>query len=837
MDKIFRLMNKLRKALDTIALGYSQGNCSIDTLIKACEFYKNKNNIVDSYDYEILIAKSCIDAINGVKQDPEIMKAIVPGQTKVVDGVLYVYSATKVGSKMQYDWHVVRKGTKTQAEIGRGAKLSDTSIQGKQKYVNDLFPNDLSKLTIVKTLGGSTGAKLVQDADGNQYVLKKGSNTNSDHIKGEYLANQLYGILGLRTPDYELYDDNGEAVLLSRFISGTHVPRSTDFAKMAEGFMSDVLLANWDVYQNDNCLVNDANGAIYRVDNGGCLNFRAQGAQKTFDGNVFDTWKSMQKYNPGISNQLTEDDQLAQIDVLTKKRDDIVNYLKEIGEDSLAKIMSDRFDGLKQISSELQKTKTIKAQKVAAKLGQIQPRNLKPEDEMYAEIDEKRIEEIVDDTAKQVNCKADDNRLLTAQDKQGWALLANICKERGFDARPEVVDEKKFWELRKKTEHPLMMRGFDNQSYLEDFKFSDFCHFGTYGIWGQGIYAHSDDRSVRTSSDKHAAAPVDNKSDETNWKQSEIYSKSSESAVGYANGHEDNVAKMVWAPGARVVSSEDLLDEIKKSGQKPLTAKAKKLKKEMDEIKAEWTKAELALINIGDTVKKSVFKQMGYDEQAVAGMTDYFQNINWNSRNAQGKRNYPMFDEAVIGKIKPCVEKCGGTAEILNAGQDDEQIRIEKGNETLYISKYSWNNNAVKQKNQFTAPYHYQAEKFMTFFNTNFTKPVYEAVNKEVNTGKTARELQDSVSKLKTAYYKTETDYNNEITSVPSAGGKADIYSRIYNQVKDCSYGTSGNSHKSLIGIYAALKGYDGIYQPDGNGSRHGFTIILNRSKIITSVQ
>ena len=31
--------------------------------------------------------------------------------------------------------------------------------------------------------------------------------------------------------------------------------------------------------------------------------------------------------------------------------------------------------------------------------------------------------------------------------------------------------------------------------------------------------------------------------------------------------------------------------------------------------------------------------------------------------------------------------------------------------------KYSWNNNAVKQKNQFTAPYHYQAQKFTTFFD------------------------------------------------------------------------------------------------------------------------
>ena len=111
--------------------------------------------------------------------------------------------------------------------------MDNAKITAKQKYINDLFPNDLSTLKEIKTLGGSTGAKLVEDNDGNQYVLKRGKNTNSDHVRAEYLSNQLYGVLGLRTPDYELYEDNGEAVLLSRFIQGTHVPNIRDFDKMA----------------------------------------------------------------------------------------------------------------------------------------------------------------------------------------------------------------------------------------------------------------------------------------------------------------------------------------------------------------------------------------------------------------------------------------------------------------------------------------------------------------------------------------------------------------------------------------------------------------------------
>lgn len=828
-------MDNLFKALETIALGYSQGDCSVDTLIKASNNYKIKKNIVDDYYYELMVTKSCIDSINRVPQDSEIIKSIVPGQTKVIDGVLYIYSATKKGSKTEYDWHVVRKGVKTNAEIGRGSKLTEKDIQGKQKYLNELFPNDLSSLKVVKQLNGSTGAQLVEDSDGNQYVLKRGKNTNSDHVKSEYLSNQLYSIMGLRTPDYELYDDNGEAVLLSRFIQGTHVPNSSDFDKMSKGFIADALLANWDVYQNDNCLIKNATGDVFRVDNGGCLKYRAQGKIKTFDGDVYDTWKSMSKYNPGIFNLLSEDDQLEQINDILKKKDDVVNFLKESGEDELADIMSLRFDGLKRISDELTFQKNNKAQIAAAKLGKITPRTLKSNDEMYAELSEEDISQILDDTAKQVGRKVDDKGILTATDSRGWALLGNICKKRGFDARPEVLSEEDFWKRRSTTKWPMMFRGFSvGQKGVDDFKFNDWCHFGEYGIWGQGVYAHSDDNShMGSKKDQKSSQLVDLKCTEKNWKSAKSYSGSGESAIGYSSG--SAAVKMYWHPDANVISSEDLLDEIKQIGKTANSSpKAKQLKKELDEIKSEWTKNELALINIEDVVKKQVYSTIGYDEDSVADLTDFLSNANWGSRNAQGNRNYPMFDEVVLGKIKPCVEKCGGKTELLNSGRDDEQLHIEIGNNDIYISKYSWNNNAVKQKNQFTSPYHFQAERFMTFFDTNCVKVAHDAVQKELKEGKKSKELQEAIAQNKKDYYDKQKEYDEE-TKVTSVNG-TDLYSRIYNSVKNCEYRTSGDD-KSLLGIYAALKGYDGIYQPDGNGSGHGFVVILNRSKIITSIE
>ena len=824
-------MNNLMKSIETIALGYLQGNCSVDVLIKACNQYKIKSGLIDNFDYELKVAKSCIDYLNGIPQDKEIIKAIIPGQTKVIDGVMYIYSKTKSGSKTEYGWHVVRKGAKTSSDIGRGSKLNNTSIQSKQKYINDLFPNDLSVLKEIKTLGGSTGAKLMEDSDGNQYVMKKGSNTNPEHVKAEYLSNQLYGVLGLRVPDYELYDNNGETILLSRFIQGTHAPNSSDFVKMSQGFMADILLANWDVYQNDNCLIKNATGDVYRVDNGGCLDFRAKGSKKTFDADVYDTWKSMSRYNPGIANLLSEDDQLNQIEEILRKKDDVINFLKESGEDKLANILSQRFDGLKKISDELNKEKVRKANIAAAKLGKITPRTLKSEDEMYADFDDEKIKEILENSEKELGVKSNSSHFLYRHGDNGWGVLSNICKERGFDARPLVVSEDNFWELRKKTKYPMMMRGFDSVNYADDFRYSDTCYFGQYGVWGQGIYAHSDDKSKGTqSNDKHSAPFVDNNSDKTNWKQSDVY-KGYESAVSYANGNEDAITKMVWAEDANVVNSEDLLDEIKSIGLSNSPAVIK-LKKELDAIKDEWTKYELALMNIKDSIKAQVFKNIGYDENAVHDLFDTLSNVNWGMRNAQGKRSYPMFDEMVVNTIKSVVEKCSGSVTIVNQGQEDEQAKIEIGNNTLWISKYSWNNNAVKQKNQFTNPYHYQAERFITFFDTNCVKPAEDAIQKELASGRTAGELKDKVEKSRKEYYNKKQEYDDELSKTSSSD---DIYSRIFKEVKDCKYRSSGGS-KSLLGIYAALKGYDGIYQPDGNSSGHGFVIILNRSKIITSV-
>lgn len=170
-------MEDIKKALDTIALHNLEGKVSDDLLVKACDAYKIKSDdFLDDYEYHVCVAKSLYDHLNGIEPDEEICKAVVPGQTKVVDGVMYIYTATP-NAKTKYDWRVF-KGKK---QVGR--QVDDQKAGAKQKYINELFPTDLSNLKVVKKLGGSTGAELVEDAKGNQYVMKKGKNTSSDHVQ------------------------------------------------------------------------------------------------------------------------------------------------------------------------------------------------------------------------------------------------------------------------------------------------------------------------------------------------------------------------------------------------------------------------------------------------------------------------------------------------------------------------------------------------------------------------------------------------------------------------------------------------------------------------------
>jgi len=171
----------------------------------------------------------------------------------------------------------------------------------------DLFPESVNGLKTVRDLGGSTGAKLVEDDLGNRFVMKRGA--SPEHLRSECDADAAYIAAGVAVPEFRLYEDSGTPVKLSRFIDEAKTlsalskdERETVYNQLRKDFHVDVLLGNWDVLGlgMDNVLV-DKNGKAWRIDNGGALGFRAQGEKKDKEdweaGWIDDVW-SMRNLHP-----------------------------------------------------------------------------------------------------------------------------------------------------------------------------------------------------------------------------------------------------------------------------------------------------------------------------------------------------------------------------------------------------------------------------------------------------------------------------------------------------------------------------------------------------------
>ena len=151
------------------------------------------------------------------------------------------------------------------------------------------FPATSDGLKLVRALGGSTGAELVEDGAGNRFVRKRGA--SADHLREEALADGAYRDLGAAVPESRVYDTPSGPVKLARYVDGETLgdllkrdPKAAEaaMARLREHFAADALLGNWDVVgmNYDNVLV-APDGTPYRIDNGGSLRFRAQGARKT----------------------------------------------------------------------------------------------------------------------------------------------------------------------------------------------------------------------------------------------------------------------------------------------------------------------------------------------------------------------------------------------------------------------------------------------------------------------------------------------------------------------------------------------------------------------------
>ncbi len=156
-------------------------------------------------------------------------------------------------------------------------------------------PEELPRLQVVGDPGGSTGAKIIQDGRGNRYIRKTGGTGGGEpgaHLRNECAADTAYQAMGVKVPEFHLYETKDGPVKLARFIpdaqsldawwnSACEKDRQRMRVKLREGFDADVVFGNWDVAGQlaDNILI-DKDGIPWRINNAGAFGFEVQGKRK-----------------------------------------------------------------------------------------------------------------------------------------------------------------------------------------------------------------------------------------------------------------------------------------------------------------------------------------------------------------------------------------------------------------------------------------------------------------------------------------------------------------------------------------------------------------------------
>src|SRR5688572_7519735 len=136
----------------------------------------------------------------------------------------------------------------------------------------------------MKKIGGQAGSNpgaLYEAADGSKYYVKTAK--SEAHAQTEVLAAKLYAELGVDVPDVSLARRDGKTAVASRIVEKSHVGpvELATLPGVAEGFVADAFLGNWDVVGlGAGNLAEGANGRAIRLDTGGALLFRAQGGEK-----------------------------------------------------------------------------------------------------------------------------------------------------------------------------------------------------------------------------------------------------------------------------------------------------------------------------------------------------------------------------------------------------------------------------------------------------------------------------------------------------------------------------------------------------------------------------
>jgi NACalpha-BTF3-like transcription factor len=211
------------------------------------------------------------------------------------------------------------------------AEIAQLKIEAEQ-----ITEPSLAKIS--EQLGSNRGGWYEDGANKEKFYVK--FYKNFDQARAEYIANAIYARLGINAVKSEFKTVADEEAISSSEILGAksvyrdEVKNSTD---IRSGFVADAYLANWDVTgANYDNIVQDAEGKMHRIDNGGSLTFRARGGHKEYSPDQMPELQNMRNlsYPAGkIFSDITEDEMRQQAEKLVKtlSEEDIDKIIEQSG--------------------------------------------------------------------------------------------------------------------------------------------------------------------------------------------------------------------------------------------------------------------------------------------------------------------------------------------------------------------------------------------------------------------------------------------------------------------------------------------------------------------------
>lgn len=167
-----------------------------------------------------------------------------------------------------------------------------------QAWTDDLLKNQVSGQK------GSNAGGLYKTSEGEEYYVKFYKDSRQTY--NEVVANRIYSDLAMDSvpESAALVTSKNEVVFASKIVKnqGTlgNIGLNKERAeKVLDSFVADVFTRNWDAVGTglDNVVLSEA-GKMIRIDQGGALLFRAQGALKPIQGaGVIDEWVTLQTKN------------------------------------------------------------------------------------------------------------------------------------------------------------------------------------------------------------------------------------------------------------------------------------------------------------------------------------------------------------------------------------------------------------------------------------------------------------------------------------------------------------------------------------------------------------